>query len=154
KSDDLYDYIILKDAVLLKPATWMNRSANAVRPALKRWNISESLVVYDDLELPAGSMRVRSGGGDGGHNGIKSLFEVLPSDTLKRIRLGIDKDTRMDAAEYVLQKIPADQEVLIQPMLEKAVQLLDIYINRDFTAVLNEYSKWKKSYSRPKELES
>jgi len=154
KSDDLYDYIILKDAVLLKPATWMNRSADAIRPALKRWNISESLVVYDDLELPAGSMRVRSGGGDGGHNGIKSLFEVLPSDTLKRIRLGIDKDARMDAAEYVLQKIPADQEELIQPMLEKAVQLLDIYINRDFTAVLNEYSKWKKSYSRPNELES
>lgn len=154
KADANYDYIALKDAVLLKPGTWMNRSSEAVRHALKRWDISDSLVVYDDLELPEGTLRVRSGGGDGGHNGIKSLFEVLPANDLKRLRLGIGKDLSMDAADYVLQSFNAEQLEAVAPALDKAVELINLYIHRDFTAVLNEYSKWMKSYSSQKELES
>lgn len=153
-SDEHYDYLLFKNAILLKPGTWMNRSGDAVRIALRRWDISESLVVYDDLELPPGSLRIRNGGGDGGHNGIKSLFEILPAQELKRFRIGIGKDESMDAADYVLHDISAAENEVLQPLLNKAVELLNIYIHRDFTAVLNEYSKWMKSYSSPKGVES
>jgi len=147
QSDKLYDYISFKNAVLIKPTTWMNLSGEAARAATRRWDISESLVVYDDLELPIASLRVRGGGGDGGHNGMKSLFEVLPADDLKRLRLGIGKDQSMDAADYVLDELSAEELLAIKPAISKATELIDIYVNRDFTAVLNEYSKWMKSYS-------
>jgi PTH1 family peptidyl-tRNA hydrolase len=154
KVDKLFDYLSIKDCVLIKPTTWMNCSGDAVRAALSRWDISESLVVYDDLELPLASLRVRGGGGDGGHNGMKSLFEVLPADDLKRLRLGIGKDPSLDAADYVLQELPAEDSLAMKPVLSKAVELLDIYLTRDFTAVLNEYSKWMRSYSGPAGPES
>ena len=147
QTDKLYDYIIFKDAVLIKPSTWMNRSGEAARAALHKWDIDESMVIYDDLELPLASLRVRGGGGDGGHNGMKSLFEVLPADDLKRLRLGIGKDQSVDAADYVLDELTAEELLAIKPVISKATELIDIYINRDFTAVLNEYSKWMKSYS-------
>jgi len=147
KTDKLFDYLSHKDCVMIKPNTWMNCSGDAARAALSRWDISESLVVYDDLELPLASLRVRGGGGDGGHNGMKSLFEGLPADELKRLRLGIGKDPSLDAADYVLQELPAEDSLALKPLLVKAAELLDIYINRDFTAVLNEYSKWMRSYS-------
>lgn len=147
KTDKLYDYLATREAVLIKPNTWMNRSGDAARDALRRWDVSESLVVYDDLELPLGSIRVRGGGGDGGHNGMKSLFEVLPAEELKRLRIGIGKDQSLDAADYVLQELPAAESQALMPVLSKAAGFLDVYINRDFSAVLNEYSRWIKSYS-------
>ncbi|HPN40989.1 MAG TPA: aminoacyl-tRNA hydrolase [Candidatus Cloacimonadota bacterium] len=146
-SDKLFDYISLKNAVLIKPTTWMNRSGEAARAALRRWDISESMVVYDDLELPLANLRVRGGGGDGGHNGMKSLFEVLPAADLKRLRLGIGKDPSQNVVDYVLDELAAEELLALKPVISKAVELIDIYINRDFTAVLNEYSKWMKSYS-------
>lgn len=149
KSDALYEYLVLRNAVMIKPLTWMNLSGDAAKAASRKWEISESLVVYDDLELPLGAVRVRGGGGDGGHNGMKSLFDVLPADELKRLRLGIGKDPSRDAADYVLDEIPATDKQALEPVIKKAVEFIDIYINRDFTAVLNEFSKWKKSYSGP-----
>lgn len=145
----MFDYLALRNAVMIKPLTWMNLSGNAAKAAARKWDISESMVVYDDLELPLGALRVRGGGGDGGHNGMKSLFEALPADELKRLRIGIGKDLTKDAADYVLEEIPADEHQALEPVMKKAVELIDIYINRDFNAVLNEFSKWKKSYSGP-----
>lgn len=149
QTDRLFDYLKFKDTVLIKPTTWMNRSGEAARAALLRWDASECLVVYDDIELPLASLRVRGGGGDGGHNGMKSLFDVLPADDLKRIRLGIGKNPLIDTADFVLEELTAEEMLAMKPVLAKASELIDIYINRDFTAVLNDYSKWMKSYSAP-----
>ena len=94
---DVFDYIVLKRAVLIKPKTWMNRSGEAIKQALKQWIISEYMVIYDDIELPVAKIRIRQGGGDGGHNGIKSLLAVIPPEELKRIRIGTLKTIKSDS---------------------------------------------------------
>lgn len=154
KQDKMFAYLQHPQAVLIKPLSWMNNSATAVREALRRWDIDQSLVIYDDLELPTGVLRLRSGGGDGGHNGIKSLLEVINGNDLKRIRIGIGRGDSTDAKDYVLQAPSLDQMPDLEAAISKAAELLDVYIHRDFTAMLNEYSKWKKSYSAENAVES
>lgn len=146
-----YEYLCVSGAVLMKPSTYMNRSGIALKAALQKWQISDTLVVYDDLELEPALIRIRRGGGDGGHNGMKSLFSIMPPDSLKRIRIGIGRDPEMDAADYVLQKMPDEQWELFNPSLDLAVKFVDTYIRYDFDTMLNEYSKWKKSYSEVKD---
>jgi len=146
-SDDLYDYTIYRHVVAIKPKTFMNLSGKALRAAMLRWKISESLIVHDDIELEARDLRVRSGGGDGGHNGLKSLFEVLPPSDLRRIRIGIGRSPQLPAEKYVLQEFDSGELDQYAECLLRVSGLLDTYVRRDFNAVLNEYSQYKKSYS-------
>lgn len=148
--DRNFDYLCVRDAVLLKPKTFMNRSGMAIKEAMQRWQISDSLVVYDDLELEPCVIRIRRGGGDGGHNGIKSLFSVIPPDSLKRIRIGIGRDAELDPADYVLQNLPEHEWEAFRPTIDLAVRFLDTYVKYDFNEMLDEFSKWKKSYSGDK----
>lgn len=146
-SDDLYDYLIFRQVVAIKPKTFMNLSGKALRAALLRWNISESLIVHDDIELPPTQLRIRSGGGDGGHNGLKSCFEVMPPSELKRIRIGIGRSSQIPIDKYVLQDFAAGELEDYAQSLELISGFLDTYVRADFTQMLNDYSQWKKSYS-------
>lgn len=146
-----YDYLRVSDTVLMKPTTYMNRSGIALKDALQKWQISDTLVVYDDLELEPALIRIRRGGGDGGHNGMKSLFNIMPPDNLKRIRIGIGRDPEKDAADYVLEAMPETEWEKYEPTLRLAEKFIDTYIKYDFDEMLNDYSKWKKSYSEVKE---
>ncbi len=145
-----YDYLCVSDTVLMKPSTYMNRSGQALKDALQKWQINDTLVVYDDLELEPALIRIRRGGGDGGHNGMKSLFTVLPPENLKRIRIGIGRNPEMDAADYVLEAMPESEWAAYEPTLKLAEKFIDTYIKYDFNEMLNDYSKWKKSYSEEK----
>ncbi len=148
--DKLFDYLCLKDTVLLKPNTFMNCSGEALKVALSKWKITETLVIHDDLELEPTVLRIRQGGGDGGHNGMKSLFTVLPPSDLKRIRIGIGRNPDISVTDYVLSEIPEAEWVLFNPVLELAGKFVDTYIKYDFDSMLNDYSTWKKSYSGAK----
>lgn len=143
---ELFDFLLLKDSCLIKPNTWMNRSGLALDEALRRWNPSQILAVYDDLEIPLGAIRIRAGGGDGGHNGIKSLIRVLPADQIKRIRIGIGRDEG-DPRDYVLENFSSEELQKLQPVLKQTCEFIDLYIKSDFNAMLNAYSVWKKSCS-------
>ncbi|NLW19005.1 MAG: aminoacyl-tRNA hydrolase [Candidatus Cloacimonetes bacterium] len=143
---DLFDFLLHKDTCLIKPNTWMNRSGLALEEALRRWKPSQILAVYDDLEIPLGAIRIRSGGGDGGHNGIKSLLGVLPADQIKRIRIGIGRDDS-DPREYVLEDFSSEELQKLQPVLKQTCEFMDVYIKSDFSTMLNAYSVWKKSCS-------
>lgn len=147
RSERLYDYVIVKDAVLIKPKTFMNRSGLAFKAASERWNPEDSLVVYDDIELPVAELRFRERGGDGGHNGIKSLLEVISADQLKRLRIGIGKNVDHKAEKYVLDQIPSADWELLSQSFDRIGGFLKTYIARDFASMLDEYSKWKKTYS-------
>lgn len=97
------------DLLLAKPQTYMNLSGEAVELLchLYSFPVSDLIVVCDDLALPAGSIRIRSQGSAGGHNGLKSIIEVLARDDFTRVRLGIAPDVEIfEAAEYVLTPIP------------------------------------------------
>ncbi|MCB5265479.1 MAG: aminoacyl-tRNA hydrolase [Candidatus Cloacimonetes bacterium] len=146
-SDDLYDYLIFKQTVAIKPKTFMNLSGKALRAALLRWKISESLIIHDDIELPSTQLRIRSGGGDAGHNGLKSCFEVMPPSELKRIRIGIGRSSQLPADKYVLQDFEAEELESYAESLKLVSGFLDTYAATDFKQMLNDYSKWKKSYS-------
>ena len=145
-----YDYLCFSNSVLLKPKTYMNRSGLAVKEAMQRWQIYDSLAVYDDLELEPGIIRIRKGGGDGGHNGIKSLFSIITPDNLKRIRIGIGRDNELDPADYVLQELPVSEWEALNPVINLAAGFINTFIKYDFNEMLDEFSKWKKSYSGEK----
>jgi PTH1 family peptidyl-tRNA hydrolase len=90
---------------LAKPQTFMNVSGGSVKRLLVEYDVSlpETIVVHDDIDLPAGAVRVKLGGGHGGHNGLRSLHENLGSDEYPRVRVGVGRPPgRMDAADYVL----------------------------------------------------
>jgi PTH1 family peptidyl-tRNA hydrolase len=127
----------------------MNKSGIALQAAQKKWTPSEVLVVSDDLELPLSELRIREGGGTGGHNGIASLIEYAESISLKRIRLGIGRDQSVAAHEYVLQPFSDMELELLKPQIEFVVKLLNIYIRFSFSKVLDEFSKWKKNKPNP-----
>lgn len=143
----LYDYLVYKEMVVIKPNTYMNLSGKALAHALTKWKVSETLVVHDDIELKATELRVRLGGGDGGHNGLKSLFEVLPPDELRRIRIGIGRSDTIPADQYVLQSFQPEELDSYKDSLALVSRFLDTFSRNDFNKVLNDYSRWKKSYS-------
>jgi len=94
----------LDDLILVKPLTYMNLSGQAVYKVANYYqvNISDILVIYDDVDLPFGKLRLRYQGGSGGHNGIKSLIQHLNSQQFNRIRFGIDKMNGVEMKNYVL----------------------------------------------------
>lgn len=141
-----FDFLRHRGACLIKPNTYMNRSGQALAAARGKWKVSEALVIHDDIELPLASLRVRNGGGDGGHNGMGSLLEILPAEDLKRIRVGIGRDGS-NPRDYVLDSFSPAELQLLQPTLAKVCELIDIFISGDFNSVLNAYSIWKKSCS-------
>lgn len=142
-----FDYIVMENVILIKPKTYMNNSGEAVKQVLEKWKVNEFLVVYDDIELPIAKIRIRQGGGDGGHNGIKSLLKVIPPEELKRIRIGVGRNKAIAPRDYVLSDILPEEKVLLNSVLALAGKFIDIYIKYDFNTVLNEYSIWKKSCS-------
>lgn len=107
--------------MLLKPMTYMNLSGECVRPFVDYFEIDdeEIVVLYDDLDLPAGKIRLRQKGSAGGHNGMKSLISHLGTSEFNRIRIGIDRPTGgMKVTDYVLAPFSKEE----QPDIEEAVE--------------------------------
>lgn len=113
--------------ILAKPQTWMNDSGNAVGPLMHYYKIpvENLLVIYDDLDIPLGTLRFRPSGSSGGHRGIQSIIQHLSTQTFGRLRLGIGRPPgRMDAAAYVLQDFSADEEPILWEVLRMAPKLI------------------------------
>lgn len=106
--------------LLARPLTYMNRSGEAVAPLLRRAGRppGDLIVVHDDLDLPPGRVRLKRGGGTGGHNGLRSLLAALGTADFVRVRVGIGRPPEgVDAADYVLSRVPPD----IAPAFEGGV---------------------------------
>lgn len=92
--------------LLAKPQTWMNRAGESVAPLVRYYKVpyEDVLIVYDDLDLPQGAVRLRPAGGSGGHRGLESILRQIGSSDLPRLRIGIGRPPgQMDPADYVLQ---------------------------------------------------
>ena len=126
--------------ILAKPQTFMNLSGQAVVPLLRFYKIplDHLLVVYDDLDLPPFTLRLRPKGGHGGHKGMRDIIQRLGSQEFPRLRVGIGRPPgRMDAADYVLQDFsPAEQEAL-EPVLDRAVEGILLWITEGLPAAMN-----------------
>lgn len=129
--------------MLVKPQTYMNLSGEGVRPLMDYYNIEtdDILVLYDDLDLPVGRLRLRLKGSGGGHNGIKSLNQHLNTQNYKRIRIGIDRpDAGMTVIKYVLSKFPKSQRALVQKVIERISEASEAFITKNFQDVMTEYN--------------
>ncbi len=129
--------------ILIKPMTFMNRSGDCVAPAARNriFEPQDVLVVTDDVNLPLGRMRVRSGGSAGGHNGLKSIIERLGTQDFHRLRLGVGaNDTSRDLADHVLSKFRPDERAVVEEMVVKAVDAALLWASAGVERVMNAYN--------------
>lgn len=111
------------NVLLAMPQTYMNLSGNAARNLLTFFKVDANnlIVIHDDLDLPFGTMRLKNGGGDAGHKGLKSIIACLGSADFMRVRMGIGKPAgRTPVEDYVLQKFNPDESTLLQQIIQSA----------------------------------
>lgn len=131
-----------EELIIVKPLTYMNLSGEAVSPLLNFYKIpvENLLVIYDDMDLPIGKIRLRQKGSAGGHNGVKSLIHHLHTQDFKRIKVGIGHPQKMAVVSYVLQRFSADESVLIGPAIESAAEAAVSWLTTPFQQVMNQYN--------------
>jgi PTH1 family peptidyl-tRNA hydrolase len=134
-----------KRALVIKPQTYMNLSGEAVREAIDFYKLdpaTQLLVVYDDIYLDVGKLRIRAKGSDGGHNGIKSINYQLATDTYARIRIGVGKPPAgWDMPSWVLGRIPEIDQKAFFESLERAAAAVGMIVGGDLQGAMNKYSK-------------
>ncbi len=130
-----------QDALLLKPTTFMNLSGIAVNEAMRYFKIpiEDLLVVYDEMALDPGSLRLRPGGSSGSHNGVQNIIEQLQNDQFKRIRLGIGKPP-FSGIDYVLGKPSKEEQKLIKDAVDRAAEAIVDYLKHDFNYAMNHHN--------------
>lgn len=134
-----------KRILLLKPQTYMNNSGRAVLAASSFYKIplDKILVIFDDISLDVGNIRIRRKGSAGGHNGVKDIIELLGSDEIMRIKVGVGQkpNPQYDLVKWVLGKIPSEQRDAFQKSLEKTTDAAKMILNSGIDKAMNSYSK-------------
>jgi len=134
-----------RTVVLAKPQTYMNLSGQSVA-ALLNWfklPLSGLVVIYDDIDLPPGKIRVRSRGGHGGHRGMESIIEMTGSGDFQRVRIGVGRPPHPDfeVADWVLGRFPEAEEALAGKALERAAEAVLALIVEGSGAAMNRYNR-------------
>lgn len=116
--------------LLLKPQTFMNLSGRAVAEALRFHKLTpaELIVIHDDLDIPFGSLKVKVGGGHGGHNGLRSLAQELGDNGYLRLRIGIGRPAHGDVTGYVLQNFAPQEMQGLPHVVDGAVDALEMLV--------------------------
>ena len=134
---------INEQVVLVKPRTYMNNSGEALRYLTDRFgtNPSDILVIYDEMALPVGKIRLRASGSDAGHNGIKSIISALGTDQFPRLRLGIGRPTEnVDQISHVIGKFSDLESPLIATSVAVVVDLLDTLLVEGLDKAMNVFN--------------
>lgn len=133
-----------ENVLLVKPQTYMNRSGESVQEICRffQLDLDHLLVIYDDLDLPVGRIRLRAKGSSGGHNGMKSIFAHLKTEKLKRIKIGIGHpEGNADIADYVLSPFPKQELPFIEEAVERSAQAVEDWLRFDFQHAMNQYNQ-------------
>ena len=135
--------------VMAKPETFMNLSGLSVRELVEEFEVDPSrdlVVIYDDLDLPFASMRIRKRGGDGGHHGMESIIGALGSEEFARIRLGISPGHKLsDGAGYVLSPIRKAQFEAVDQALDAAAEAVKAMVGEGIDAAMNRFNRREQS---------
>lgn len=129
--------------ILAKPQTYMNNSGLAVRSLVRYYKVplENLMVVYDDVDLPFGQLRLRPGGGSAGHKGMNSIQEQLGTEEFPRLRFGIGRPPgRMEAADYVLQDFSRDESELLSQILDRGVDAILLFLSEGLEKAMNVYN--------------
>ena len=130
--------------VLAKPQTYMNHSGLAAAALLRRFRVQgeDLVVVYDDLDLPLGRLRVRCGGSAGGHRGLASILQHVAERDFVRLRLGIGRPPEgVDAVEYVLGRFSPEEQSALDEMLARAAEALETIILKGPVRAMEDYNR-------------
>ncbi|MBR5320290.1 MAG: aminoacyl-tRNA hydrolase [Clostridia bacterium] len=130
--------------IVMKPQTYMNNSGEAVRECANFYKIKPEnvIVIYDDISLDVGKLRIRRKGTDGGHNGIKSIIYHLNSDQFPRIKVGCGKKPHPDynLADWVLSEFKKDEQKALEPALENACKAIELLLDNQIDKAMNLYN--------------
>ena len=127
--------------MLVKPVTYMNRSGIAIDEIINFYKIpvENLIVIYDDIDIPVGSLRIRPHGSPGTHNGMKSIIQHVGSN-FPRIRIGIGRNPNMDLADYVLQRFGKDDVEKLNPIIDKAAEAAIEIIEYNVDIAMQKYN--------------
>lgn len=140
-------YIGSEKVILAMPQTFMNLSGESVRPLADFFKIPPSniLVIFDDISLDVGQLRIRKKGSAGGHNGIKSIIQHLGTEEFPRIKIGVgEKPQGWDLADHVLARFPEEQEETVRQSLLDATDACEKIIEDSIEAAMNIYNQKKR----------
>ena len=135
--------------LLARPGTFMNLSGKSVACLVRKYNIpsSDLLVIYDDMDLPLGKIRLRQSGSSGGHKGINSIIAVLRSEDFPRIRVGIgrpqgEKQSMSEDAivNYVLSDFSPQEEEIVKSVIPRVAEAIDCFLTQGITAAMNNFN--------------
>ena len=128
--------------MLAKPLTFMNLSGQAVGPLLRwhRVDLSDLIVIYDDLDLPLGKIRLRIQGGSGGHKGMRSIIEALATQALARLRIGIGRPHFGEPEDYVLNDFTSEELIVMLGAYDHAVAAVESFIAHGIVVAMNEFN--------------
>ena len=139
------------EVLLAKPKTFVNLSGEAVERLMRKYNIAieDLLVIYDDLDLPLGKLRLRAGGSAGGHKGINSIISALGNEDFPRIKVGIGRPTTEDGTAitdedvivgYVLSDFTPKEEAAIKPAIDAVAEAIHCILTEGIVAAMNKFN--------------
>ncbi|MGM0501102.1 MAG: aminoacyl-tRNA hydrolase [Bacillota bacterium] len=128
--------------ILAKPQTFMNNSGQAVQQLANYYKIEpkDVVVVYDDLDLDAGQLKIKPKGGHGGHNGVKSIINCLGAKNFSRVRIGIGRPEYRTVTDYVLSKFSREEKKEVEDALEKGAKAVELFIAGKLNQAMNKYN--------------
>ena len=139
-------YIEGEKVILAKPQTFMNLSGESVRELSDYYKIPAEniIVIYDDISLDVGQIRIRKKGSAGGHNGLKNIIKMLGHDTFIRVRMGVgEKPKNFDLADYVLGHFPAEERSIMDEAAKTAAEAIRMIITENADAAMNHFNSKK-----------
>jgi PTH1 family peptidyl-tRNA hydrolase len=131
-----------KKIILAKPQTFMNLSGESVRALFDYYKPEKLIVVYDDITLDVGGIRVRKSGSAGGHNGMKNIIQQLGTNEFERVRVGVgEKPSKMDLADWVLSRFKPEEREDLDNAIDNAVKAVELMLNDETDEAMNRFNK-------------
>lgn len=140
--------------LLMKPQTYMNLSGEAIGDAMRFYKLDpeDLIVIYDDVNLEPGAIRVREGGSAGGHNGMKNIIQHVGTEKFSRVRIGVgEKPKEWDLKDYVLGHFSRDDEPKMREALGNTVTAVEMIVSGDIQRAMSAFNKKKKAPEQPAE---
>jgi PTH1 family peptidyl-tRNA hydrolase len=133
-----------QEVVLTKPLTFMNRSGEAVKKLVDFFHsgMGDLVVIHDDLDLSFGRLRFKQRGGDGGHQGVRSIIEAMDGNNFLRLKVGIGRPPKgMDVVEFVLNDFDQIEQFRLDEMVSRAAEALTVLLSEGLQTAMNRYQK-------------
>lgn len=141
--------------LLVKPQTFMNLSGNSVREVMDYYkaDMDKLVVIYDDVDIPMGRLRIRKKGSAGTHNGMRSIIYDLQDDGFPRVRIGIGADRKMPLAGYVLGGFGKEEKTLMEDAVQRAAKAIQCLLDKGIDIAMGEYNVKPSAEGETKEHE-